>query len=72
MNLAPLGFLISALVYSLLGLAVFVVAFLLLDWITPYHLWQEIVEKQNRALGVLLGLVSLGIALIIAASIHGS
>ncbi len=70
MNLAPLGFLVSALVYSLLGVAIFVISFLVVDWITPYHLWKEIVEKQNRALAVLLGFMSLGIALIIAASIH--
>ena len=70
MNLAPLGFLVSALVYSPLGVAIFVISFLVVDWITPYHLWKEIVEKQNRALAVLLGFMSLGIALIIAASIH--
>ena len=70
MNLAPLGFLVSALVYSLLGVAIFVISFLVVDWITPYHLWKEIVEKQNRALAVLLGFMSLGIALISAASIH--
>ncbi len=70
MNLAPLGFLVSAMIYSLLGVAIFVVSFLIVDWITPYHLWKEIVEKQNRALAILLGFMSLGIALIIAASIH--
>ncbi len=70
MNLAPLGFIVSALVYSLLGVAIFVISFLVVDWITPYHLWREIVEKQNRALAILLGCMSLGIALIIAASIH--
>lgn len=70
MNLDPLSFLVSAGVYSLLGIVIFVLSFLLLDWITPYALWKEIVEKQNRALALLLGCMSLGIAIIIAAAIH--
>jgi uncharacterized membrane protein YjfL (UPF0719 family) len=37
---------------------------------TPYSLWREIVEKQNTALAILIGLVSLGIGVIIAAAIH--
>jgi uncharacterized membrane protein YjfL (UPF0719 family) len=41
------------------------------DRLTPGHLWKEIVEEQNRALAIVVGAFTLGIALIIAASISG-
>jgi putative membrane protein len=61
--------LIAALVFALLGVAVFGISFLVLDKLTPYSLWREIVERQNTALATLIGLVSLGICIIIAAAI---
>ncbi len=70
MNLQPLSYLLSAAVYSGLGIAVLVLTFVILDRITPYALWKEIVEKQNHALATLLGLMSLAIGVIIAAAIH--
>jgi putative membrane protein len=62
--------LLSAVVFAALGIAVFAISFLVLDRMTPYSLWREIVERQNTALAVLIGLVSLGLGVIIAAAIH--
>ncbi len=42
----------------------------MIDWITPYHLWKEIVEEKNIALAILVGAMSLGICVIIAAAVH--
>ena len=64
------GNLVNAIVYAILGIAIFILSFAILDRITPYALWQEIVEKQNVALAVLLGAMSLGMSVIIAASVH--
>jgi putative membrane protein len=61
--------LVAALVYALLGILVFAASFFILDRLTPYSLWVEIVERQNGALATLIGLVSLGICVIIAAAI---
>jgi uncharacterized membrane protein YjfL (UPF0719 family) len=47
-----------------------VVAFFVLDKLTPYHLWNEIVHQHNLALAILIGSLSLGLCLIIAAAIH--
>ena len=44
MNLVPLGNIISALVFTFLGIAVFVISFIIMDKVTPYHLWKEIVQ----------------------------
>jgi putative membrane protein len=64
------GFVLNALVYAILGIVIFVAAFAFVDWLTPYALWQEIVEKQNLALAVLVGAMSIGMCIIIAAAVH--
>jgi putative membrane protein len=62
--------LVNALVYSVLGILIFVIAFLIIDKMTPYHLWKEIVEDKNVALAVLIGALSIGMCIIIAAAVH--
>lgn len=60
----------AALVFALIGIAVFVGAFIVIDRLTPYDLWKEIVEEKNLALAVLVGAMSIGICIIIAAAVH--
>jgi uncharacterized membrane protein YjfL (UPF0719 family) len=62
--------LLAALIFALLGIVILVSSFVVLDKISPYDLWREIVEKQNTALAVLAGFGLLSLSLIIAASIH--
>ena len=68
MNFTPL---LNSIVYSLAGLLIFCVGFVVIDKITPYNLWQELVEKRNTALAIVVGMVALGLCIIIAAAIHG-
>lgn len=70
MNLVPLGNIISALLFTFLGIVVFVISFIIMDKVTPYHLWKEIVQEHNMALAILVGAMSIGICIIIAAAIH--
>jgi uncharacterized membrane protein YjfL (UPF0719 family) len=67
--LRPAAFL-GSILYALIGVLVFWVTFLIIDKLTPYDLWQEIVEKQNRALGMVVAAMCLGISIIVAAAIH--
>lgn len=67
--LRPAAFL-GSLLYAVVGVLVFWVTFLIIDKLTPYDLWQEIVEKQNVALGLVVAAMSLGICVIVAAAIH--
>lgn len=60
----------AALVFAVIGIVVFVAAFVIIDKMTPYHLWREIVEEKNLALAVLVGAMSIGICIIIAAAVH--
>jgi uncharacterized membrane protein YjfL (UPF0719 family) len=62
--------LVNALVFAVLGIVIFVIAFFAIDKLTPYHLWKEIVQEHNIALAILIGALSMGICLIIAAAIH--
>lgn len=64
------GALIGSLVYALMGVIIFVLSFVIIDKLTPYDLWLEIVEKQNRALALVVAAMSLGICIIVAAAIH--
>ncbi len=64
------GAILNALIYAFLGILIFLFSFFVIDWITPYHLWKEIVEEKNIALAVLVGAMSLGICVIIAAAVH--
>ena len=64
------SYVVNAVVFSFLGVLIFWVCFRMMDRLTPYLLWKEIIEEHNIALAIIVGAMSLGICLIIAASIH--
>ena len=70
MNTFNPGNLLNAAVYAILGIVIFILCFMILDKMTPYHLWREITEDKNIALAILLGAISLGMCIIIAAAVH--
>jgi uncharacterized membrane protein YjfL (UPF0719 family) len=61
---------LGSLLYAVMGVLIFWISFIIIDKITPYDLWMEIVEKQNKALGMVVAAMSLGICIIVAAAIH--
>ncbi|MEJ8835643.1 DUF350 domain-containing protein [Ramlibacter sp. AN1133] len=65
------GAFFGSILYALIGVAVFWLSFLVIDRLTPYKLWEEIVEKQNMALAVVVGAMALGVSIIVAAAVHG-
>jgi len=64
------GGLLSSLLYSFVGVFIFWVSFLIIDRLTPYHLWKEIIEEKNTALAIVVGGIAVGICIIVAAAIH--
>ena len=62
---------ISSVIYSLVGVVTFIVGFWLLDKLTPYQLWVEIVEHKNVALAIVVGSGAIALGLIIGSAIHG-
>jgi uncharacterized membrane protein YjfL (UPF0719 family) len=43
----------------------------IIDKFTPYDLWNEIVEKKNMALAIVVAAMCISIGLIVAAAVHG-
>lgn len=65
------GAFLGSILFALVGVLVFWISFVVIDKLTPYNLWEELVEKQNVALGIVVGAMCLGISVIVAAAIHG-
>ena len=65
-------YVINSLVFSAIGILVLILAFVIVDLLTPqYKLWKEIVEHKNLALAILVGSFAIGTAMIISSAIHG-
>ena len=62
---------ITTVVFVLLGLLVFGVAFLIIVKASPFSVRKELAEDHNVALAIVIASVILGSALIVAAAIHG-
>lgn len=62
---------LGSMLYAILGVIIFWVSFVIVDKITPYKLWEEIVEHKNVALAIVVGAMCLSIGNIVAAAIHG-
>jgi putative membrane protein len=62
---------VSSVIFVAIGLLVFTIAFFLMTLVTPFSIRKEIEEDQNTALGIVIGAVIIGLALIISAAIHG-
>lgn len=67
--LKPAAFL-GSILYAIIGVIIFWLAFVIVDKITPYDLWGEIVEKKNVALAIVVGAMCIAIGLIVASAIH--
>jgi len=61
--------LVATLIFVSIGLVFFTVAYFILSRIFNIH--KEIEEDHNTALGIVIGSIMIGIAIIIAAAIHG-
>ena len=59
----------GSVLYALIGVAVFLVSFVIVDKLTPYRLWDEIVDKKNMALAIVVGSMCIAIGLIVAAAV---
>ena len=61
--------LVTTLIFVFIGIVFFAVAYGILS--RMYPLKKEIEEDQNTALGIVIGSIMIGIAIIIAAAIQG-
>ena len=61
--------LVTTLIFVFIGIVLFAVTYGILGLLYPIK--KEIEEDQNTALGIVIGSIMIGIALIIAAAIQG-
>lgn len=61
----------TTLIFVLIGLVVFAVAFLIVVLVSPFSVKKEIEDDQNQALAIIIGALIIGISIIIAAAING-
>jgi len=62
---------VSTIVFSAIGMVAFAIFFMILPKLLPFSLKKEIEEDQNTALGIIVGAIVIGMAIIIAASVSG-
>lgn len=57
--------------YTVMGLLCFGIAFAVIVKVTPFSIKKEIEDDQNVAFAIVIAAVIIGIALIVAATVHG-
>lgn len=61
--------LVTTLIFVFIGLVIFSIAYGILSRI--FHIHKEIEEDHNTALGIVIGSIMIGLALIISSAIQG-
>ncbi len=62
---------LESIVFSAIGMVFFGLTFWIATKVAPFSIRKEIEEDQNTALGIVLGSLIIGIALIVSAALHG-
>ena len=62
---------VSSVVFSALGMAVFVAGFFVVKMILPFDVNKELEVDQNTSVGIVIGSFILGLAFIVGMAIHG-
>ena len=61
----------GTVIFVLLGLIVFAIAFGIVVLVSPFSVKKEIEEDQNISLAIIIGAIIIGVAMIISAAIQG-
>jgi putative membrane protein len=64
-------YILAAMVYSGLGIAILCFSTRVFDWLTPGDMWKDIVVEKNLPLAITLAAMIIAVGNIIAAAIHG-
>ena len=61
------GQIIETIILTMIGLIIFGMAIWIMEKVTPFSIRKEIEDDQNVALGIIIGSVIIGIAIVLAA-----
>ncbi len=71
MDILSMKPILNSVIFSLLGIVILLVAYFVLEKLTPENTWKEIVQKNNTAIAIVFAAFIIGISMIISAAIHG-
>ncbi len=60
---------VDTVIYSLVGIVLMGLGFLIITFFTPFSIKKEIEDDQNISLGIIIGAVIIGISIIVASVI---
>ncbi|OUL64177.1 DUF350 domain-containing protein [Flavobacterium sp. AJR] len=71
MDLIHLQPIVNSIIFSLVGIVILLVAYFIIEKITPENTWKEVTQKNNIAVAIVFAAFIIGISMIISAAIHG-
>lgn len=71
MDMINMKYVVASVVYSFIGVVILLIAFIVIEKITPENIRKELIEKGNIAVAIVAGAFILAIAVIISSAIHG-
>jgi hypothetical protein len=61
----------NSILFSFIGFFILLIAYFIIEKLTPENTWREIVQKNNIAVAIVFAAFIIGISMIISAAIHG-
>jgi putative membrane protein len=71
MDVLTLKPVLNSIIFSLLGIVILLIAYFIIEKLTPENTWKEVTQKNNIAVAIVFGAFIIGISMIISAAIHG-
>jgi putative membrane protein len=62
---------VNSIIFSVIGIVILLLTYMLIEKLTPENTWKEIVEKNNTGIAIVFAAFIIGISMIISAAIHG-
>jgi putative membrane protein len=62
----------TTVIFVIIGLVVFMIAFFIVVLVAPFSVKKEIEEDQNTSLAIIIGALIIGVAMIISSAIQGN
>ncbi|MEE9274620.1 MAG: DUF350 domain-containing protein [bacterium] len=61
--------LVLSIVYGLVGILLLMIGYKIFEWITPFSVNDALAKDQNRAVGIVVAAIFVGVAIIVAAAL---
>jgi uncharacterized membrane protein YjfL (UPF0719 family) len=65
-----LKYILSTILYSMLGLILFIFSLIVIEKITKFSITQKVVEDGNIAVSIVIGSIMIAMGIIISSAIH--